>query len=553
LIAALPMVAPLLVGPLLVGPLLDAPLSGACAQEVARPLSPADPGLDAAPPPAAPEAADPLDQTVQDAPGDQIPPAGGGAALDSLHLRLPGGAANYGKPAIWKPGRKPRKKPPYPALQPLAPYPTSAEARRALRRARTFSPGDPELVAPAPTTAALPPPVRRRLPVDDQPFAPVGIDAGLLRVKPYAESDIGYNDNPNLAVKGSPQLRGSAFAREELGLSAASDWSNHAFAGDLRLGYDDYFRAHEADAPDGDGKFLARIDVARDLKLNLDGRFGLTTQSASSPNLNNNGQSTALSAKPIIAVFGGGLGAAKTFNRLELSLRGSVERDYWQDARFADGSVQRLSLDSYNAYGLTGRASYELTPGVKPFAEATIDRRIHDSPVDTSGYMRDSNGVLARAGTTFELSRLLTGDVDIGYGQRNYRDPRLAPLRGPLFDSSLVWTVTPLTRVTLRATTSLDETTLAGSPGAVTHVGSLEIAHALLRNLTLTATAGIQDSHYQAVNIDQTLYQTGLQVEYNLTRSIVLKGSFTHQRMLSNQPGTDYTANVIMVGLRLQR
>ena len=162
---------------------------------------------------------------------------------------------------------------------------------------------------------------------------------------------------------------------------------------------------------------------------------------------------------------------------------------------------------------------------MKPFVEATVDSRVHDLPVDTSGYMRDSNGVLARVGSTFELSRLLTGDVDIGYGERKYQDPRLAPLSSPLLDSSLVWTVTPLTKVTLRGTTSLDETTLAGSPGAVTHAGSLEVSHALLRNLTLTATGSIQNSQYQTVNVYQTLYQTGLQLEYNLTRSIVLKGS----------------------------
>ena len=483
------------------------------------------------------------------APGDDL---GDRFSSDAMELRIPSDAANYGKPVIKKPGQKPPKKLPFPTLQPLAPYANSAEARRALKQDRLASPSDPDYVAPAPATAALPPlPVKPRPRTEDEPFAPIGVNVGLLRVKPYVESDIGYSDNPNLASGRS--VGGSAFAREELGLSAESDWTNHAFTGDLRLGYDDYFAAHEADAPDGEGKFLARIDVARDLKLTIDGKFSLTAQSSSSPNLNNAGQSTALLARPMIAVFGGGLGVAKSFNRLELSLRGSVERDYWQDAHFADGSVQPLSRDSYNAYGLTGRASYELTPGVKPFVEATVDTRVHDSLIDSSGYMRDSDGVQARAGSTFELTRLLTGEAGAGYGERKYEDSRLSLLRGPLFDSSLVWTVTPLTKVTLHGASSLDETTIAASPGAVTHVGSLEVAHSLLRNLVVTATGSIQDSHYQAVNINQTLYQVGLQAEYNLTRSIVLKGSFTHQRMLTNQSGTDYTANIVMVGLRLQR
>ena len=44
-----------------------------------------------------------------------------------------------------------------------------------------------------------------------------------------------------------------------------------------------------ANAPDGDGKFLARIDVTRDTKINIDGNYTLSTQYQSSPNLYNNG------------------------------------------------------------------------------------------------------------------------------------------------------------------------------------------------------------------------------------------------------------------------
>ena len=38
-----------------------------------------------------------------------------------------------------------------------------------------------------------------------------------------------------------------------------------------------------------------------------------------------------------------------------------------------------------------------------------------------------------------------------------------------------------------------------------------------------------------------------------LARSIVVRGSFTHERLKSSAPGSDYTANVFLLGLRLQR
>ena len=133
-----------------------------------------------------------------------------------------------------------------------------------------------------------------------------------------------------------------------------------------------------------------------------------------------------------------------------MTLRGSFERTYWADAHFADGSTQYLSRDSYDDYGLTLRAAYELTPGVKPFVEGFVDQRIHDTTYGTTGYARNSDGVSVTAGSTFELTRLLVGTASAGYADRNYQDPRLANLRGPVFDISLVWTATPLTKVTLR-------------------------------------------------------------------------------------------------------
>jgi hypothetical protein len=473
------------------------------------------------------------------------------ATTQDLPAAPESGAANYGKPKPPTQGGKKPKKPQNLALPPLAPYPTSAQARRA---GRPGAPADSR--APSPTIAMPAPlPQRPKPRREDDPFAPVGVDAGLLRLKLYEETDLGANSNPNVAPQGSPQLRGSGFLRQEIGANGQSDWSSHAFAGDLRLGYNDFFTAHSADAPDGAGKFTTRIDVARDTKINLDGNFDLTTQLPTSPNLYNGGAPIVLNSRPIIADYGGGIGATQDFNRLALTLRGGAERTWWQNAHFSDGSTQELSRDSYDDYALSARAAYEWTPGIKPFVQGVFDRRLHDSLYDLSGYERDSVGAAFSAGSTFELTRLLTGALAAGYADRHYQDPRLANLRGPVFDASLVWTATALTKVTLRGATTLDETTVPGVSGAITRQGGIEVSHALLRNLTLTATGSWQNATYPGANpgIDQTLFQAGLRAEYSLTRSIVLKGAFTSQRMISSTPGTDYTANIFLVGLRLQQ
>ena len=126
-------------------------------------------------------------------------------------------------------------------------------------------------------------------------------------------------------------------------------------------------------------------------------------------------------------------------------------------------------------------------PGVKPFVEVSADRRIHDAAADRSGYFRDSAGVSARAGSTFELSRLLTGEASIGYGTRSYEDSRRAGLAGRWTSASLAWTVTPLTKITLRAKSSPDATPVAGVSGSLSRDYGVQVDHAFRRWLTGTA------------------------------------------------------------------
>ena len=472
---------------------------------------------------------------------------------DATALSPEAAAANYGKPRPFKPKPKSNRKSPAHPLPDLAPYPTSAEARRARRLGLRADAVDPALLVPSPM-AALPATVsaKPKPKLDLDPFAPPGLDAGPLRAHAYSETDFGYNSNPLEASPGASFLRGSSFLREEVGLSAVSDWSSHSFTGDMRLGYDDFLQLPAANAPDGAGKFLARIDVARDTKVNVDGNYGLSTQFQTSPNLYNNGASTQLASRPLIATYGGGLGLSQDFNRLELTLRGAYERTYWADAHFADGSTQALSQDSYDDYGATLKAAYALTPEVQPFLAGGVDQRIHDATVATDGYERNSVGASIVGGSTFLFSQLLTGSASAGYEDRHYQDPRLTDLRGPIYDLSLIWTPTPLTKVTLRGQGSMDEALLYNASGVLNRSFSLEVAHALRRDLTVTGTAGVLYSTYPGNPLVQTYYTAGLKAEYHLTRHIVATAAYALQKMAANQTGSDFTANIMTVGLKLQ-
>ena len=190
---------------------------------------------------------------------------------------------------------------------------------------------------------------------------------------------------------------------------------------------------------------------------------------------------------------------------------------------------------------------------MKPFVEVTTDTRQLDAPIDGAGFQRNSNGLSARVGSTFELTRTLTGEISAGYVTRKYADARLPELRGATLDASLIWTASPLTTVTLRAATTANETTIVNSSGYISRRASVEVSHALLRNLTLSGIAQWQNDKYQGIALNQDTFAGTFRADYSLTRSVVVRGSFTHERLKSSVPGSDYTANVYLLGLRLQR
>ncbi len=449
-------------------------------------------------------------------------------------------AANGASAGPSKPNLKARKT----ALPSLVPY------KGAQRLGRRGGPAAlPGGRTPPPTVAALPAPPPKRPARDDRPFDPVGIDVGDLRLTPFVEEDLGWSSNPGLLP--GPQ-RGSPFLTSEAGFGLNSDWSRDAIHGDFKGGVTDYFADPSADTPFANGLLSGRWDLSRALSFDAEGRVALTTMTAGELGLGPN-VAFGPSGAPLTAAYGATLGGDEKLGRLDLALHGSLDRTAYENATLSDGAVDELSSDDFNDWGLRARATYEISPAFKPFVDALVDTRRYDLGVDQYGYERNSDGVALRAGADIELTRVLTGSLDVGYGERDYQDPRLPNLASPLFDASLVWTATPLTTVTLKSVSSLADTTIRGASGAAQHAATLEIDHALRRYLILAGTVGYLTDAYVGLPLRDATTTFGLAATYSLGRDVVLKASLSRQLYWSSQPGTSYAATIIMMGLKLQR
>ena len=453
------------------------------------------------------------------------------------------------------PGQSRPKPPPGPGTPPPSPPPVNSAGY--LRLSVPPSEGANKTPLPpamAGTITGQPP--RKRLKVDDDPFGAVGDYAGSFLVKSAVELYGGYDTNPGRL----PEPHGSPLYVVAPEFLAVSDWERHAVVADLRGSFTGYTNQMpqfvdggvspaptDIDRPSFNGHIDGRLDVSHDLRLTAQTRLVVATDNPGSPNIQ-----AGLARYPIYTTLGGTFGFDQSFNRLDVAAGATIDRTSYQQSKLTDGTMSSNDDRDFNQYGGISRVSYELTPGVKPFAEVEGDTRVHDQQFDRNGFQRDSTGGYAKAGTSFEFTRILTGEISIGYAARNYVDPRLDRLQGLLTSASLIWNATPLTTAKFFSDTQIAETTLPLTSGVLVHTYTFEVDHDFRGWLTAIGkfTYGTYD-YQDNIRKDQT-YSVEGDLIYKLNRNFWIKGTLRHDILDSNVPLSSSNSTVVMLGVRLQ-
>jgi hypothetical protein len=453
------------------------------------------------------------------------------------------------------PGQAKPKPPPGPGTPPPSPPQVNAAGQLRL----SIPPSEAANKTPLPPAMAgtvIGQPPRKRLKIDDDPFGAVGDYAGGFLIKSAVELSGGYDTNPGRTF----EPHGLPFYVVAPEFLAVSDWERHALVADLRGSFTGYggnlpttidgapnSAPTDVDRPDFTGHVDGRLDVTRDTHLTAQLRLRVATDNPGSPNVQ-----AGLAKYPIYTTLGGTLGFDQSFNRLQVSGGATVDRTDYANSKLTDGEVSSNDDRNFNQYGGLARVSYELTPGVKPFVEAEGDTRVHDLEFDRNGFQRDSTGGYAKAGSSFEFTRLLTGEISIGYAARNYADPRLDRLQGLLTTASLIWTATPLTTARFYSDTQIAETTLPGTSGVLVHTYTFEVDHDFRRWLTGIGKFTYGALDYQGDNRNDKTYSIEGDLIYKLNRNLWIKGMLRHDILDSNVPQAGSNATVVMLGVRLQ-
>ena len=375
------------------------------------------------------------------------------------------------------------------------------------------------------------------------PFAPLGLRNGAFTYFPELEISSLFTDNIGQDPSGEESAFGIVLRPS---LNVQSNGPRHNVA--LTVGSAHTIFPGDTDENRNELSVTgeARIDVRRSFAIDYEGRYVLSQDSSDG---DNSGATTGTSIDHE-------LGADLTFRRRNAkflpSLRVGVDRFMFGDEDLVGGGTQDNSDQDYVEPSVELRLGYAVSQAVQPYVAFGYSRRMHDQRRDRSGLERDSDGYDFRVGADLNFGTTLTGNLDAGYGIRDFEDGALSNADGFVGSSSLTWNPSPLTTFTFGATGSLDETTTAGASAVQNLSLNAAVTHRLRRNLTATGGASVTFADYLGIRrLDET-YQVDLGLAYAIGRHIELVGNYQFNRVDSTIPSQEYTENQITAGVRFR-
>ena len=379
---------------------------------------------------------------------------------------------------------------------------------------------------------------------EDDPFAPTGVKWGSFVIRPSIEQGLTATTNGDSSSAGTSAL----LSETALRFTAVSDWRENSATID---GYGLFretvsgYRVHDAQ-----GRIEGQLNVDLDNELRAIAKLGYEAvpETASSPNA-----IAGVSTQPLRQTIDGSLGVEKAVGKMQYTLTGAVSHDFYGDAELSDGTTLSQKDQDNTLYTATLRTGYEISPALTPFTEIEVGRRAYDQRIDNEGFERSSTRLGARAGLQLDMGEKLSGEFSAGWLREAIDDKSLEAISGATVNADLKWSPERGTTIGLTGKTTVETTTTAGESGDILYSGRLTAERQIRANLTANAALGLDWRDYVGIDGHDRILSAETGLTWWLNRYAGLTSRVRTEKLTSNLPGRDYTANSIYLGLKVQR
>jgi hypothetical protein len=378
-----------------------------------------------------------------------------------------------------------------------------------------------------------------------RPQDALGIQISSFTLFPSLTTGAEYNDNI-FASDGSE--KDDVIFAVSPSMSLQSDWSTHALGIQSGATIFRYADNTSEDVENYNVVVNGRVDILRDMALNLGFGYAEDHEERGDPNQAQNAKSPTE-----FTVLGGQAQLSNRFNRVYTDVGGQVRHlDYDDTGAIGGGTINNDDRDrmEYQAYVLAG---LDFHPDASAFIRGTFNHEDYDDRPDDGGFDRNSYGYGVDAGIRFDLTGLVFGELFGGLAWEEYEDPAFTDSGPkPNFGGGLSWNVTPLTTVNFDAAQTFEETTVNDAAGTYTTDAAVGVNHELLRNLLLNAGASYKWEDYQDTSRNDHTIVGDIGATYLMNRYVHVIFGYSYTQRWSDAPTEDYTENVVGVRFRVQ-
>lgn len=387
--------------------------------------------------------------------------------------------------------------------------------------------------------------------VDARAYDPKGVPVGSFRLFPELELDEAFNSNVYATDASTTPNVGSFIQLIKPTLDLRSEWSNHMLNFFARGNFGFYSVDSLNNFQDFSLGTTGRVDIQRDWNVYGGGSFNRAHEDRGSPN------TTATVNQPVTVYnqISGNAGYFQKFNRFNLRADGRLDNYNYITPGLGPSNGAIFNYDRNRTETRESlRVGYEFSPGYQVWTRGTLNQRVYQYTIDTAGFTHNSNGWDVVGGVAVDLGGITSIEAFAGYLQQIYMDPRYPQVQGPTFGLIGYWN--PIKELTIKPfiQRSVQESSLNSTSAYLSTVFGIDAEYYFRPNIKAAGHFDYSTADYNIVagsgtaRVDQ-YYTFRADVIYNLDTHFFVGPRYQYLKRNSNQVGSNYDQNLIMLRL----
>ncbi|MGC1304246.1 MAG: outer membrane beta-barrel protein [Caulobacteraceae bacterium] len=347
----------------------------------------------------------------------------------------------------------------------------------------------------------------------------LGIQAGQFDLYPSLSTGLGYSDN----IFGTRDGKVSdEYFEIDPQLTLGSDWKRNSVSASVGADLKEFVSHSEENEQGWHVLLNGRYDVTNDDYLVA----GFTAHKLYEEQ--DSGFYPTGAAAPLGYVDADAFVRANhQTGRIHLILSGDYHTYTYDSVAAVGGGELNQNFNDHNAWRVTGRGEYSLTPDTALFTEITHQQ--NDYTHAGTGQNLDGTEDRYLVGANFDLTALIRGSVGAGYIERSYDDPAFHAVSGFATDVHLEYFPTTLMTISGSVKREIDDSVDFNVGGFFDTSSQLRVDYELLRDLLLNAEVNYEDDDFNGVSRDDHITTFGGGAHYNMNRNIGIEvyGAYT--------------------------